>query len=268
MTESRSQSDIHQICNLRDSLPYSSRNSAKGALIQEAATVFSALSDGSVEDVRKALLEGQLLGQKARATRKSIWDCLHYRYFSPGIDWIIQDLVEARCHGGQWLEFRALLYFHYAVRDRLTYDFVTQMLWQRWQQREFSVSSELLLNLLDDAPSEQSKVTRWSESTRRKLAQNTLAALRDFAVLEGAQKKRLARPRLPTSSARHILRVLIGEGNRGGQVLAHSDWQLFMLSQDGVADLLSRVAQQGRIGFERVGNTVVLDTPDEWSQGA
>jgi hypothetical protein len=41
---------------------------------------------------------------------------------------------------------------------------------------------------------------------------------------------------------------------------------MFMLGPQDVAATLAKLAQEGRIRFEKVGRTVVLDTPKGWEK--
>jgi hypothetical protein len=60
---------------IRDIGPYSTRNTAKGALIAEVGHVFVAIRDGTtLEDVREGVLSGALVPQRSRNSRKGIWD--------------------------------------------------------------------------------------------------------------------------------------------------------------------------------------------------
>jgi hypothetical protein len=161
-------------------------------------------------------------------------------------------------------EFLSLLYVHYALRDQLTFDFVTEVLWERWRARQLNVGPEEVHALLDRASEEQPQIGQWAESTRIRLARHILAALRDFGVLEGKVKKTLQQPSLPLQTGEHLLRILIKEGQHGALVLSDPSWRLFFYREDEVAHLLSQLAQARRIRFERVGDTVVLDVPEEW----
>jgi hypothetical protein len=60
--------------------------------------------------------------------------------------------------------------------------------------------------------------------------------------------------------------VLITEGHRGRQILEDPAWRLFMLGPQDVAATLAKLAQEGRIRFEKVGPTVVLETPQAWEE--
>jgi hypothetical protein len=256
---------MHSHFAIRDSGPFSTRNTAKGALLSEAGQVFTGLARGmAVEQVRDAVLSGSLLAQRSVNSRKGIWDRIHYRYLTHRVDWVISAFVEALEHGAHEAEFVSLLYLHYALRDRLTFDFVTEVLWHTGHQPRPLVNRNAVLDLLDAKAPNHPEIERWTESSRVKLAGNMLSALRDFGLLEGIQKKFLVRPALPLSTATHLLRILTAEGNRGRQVLENSTWRLFLLSEQEVAVMLANLAREGEIHFEKAGTTVVLQTPKHW----
>jgi len=238
-------------------------------LIPEATQLISALVDGvTVQEVRARALEGDLFPQRARSTRIRIWKSLNQRYLTHGILWVVDALKKAYSIGPQSQELVLLLYLHYALRDRLTYDFVTDILWTRWHSQQLGVTTDDLKNVLDEAGASQPKIERWSQHTRDRLASSIIAALRDFGILTGIQKKTIQRPMLPLLIAEHILRILIAEGHRGMDILRDSTWRLFFLKEHEVSDVLGKLAQQRIVRFERVGNTVVLETPPEWEEDA
>ena len=252
---------------VRDVGPYSTRNLAKGACITDAASVFAALRSGlTVAQLRDGAYSGKLLSQRGRASRKRVWASLNQRYFVHGVAWVIAALSDAFAKGQQSPEFISLLYLHYAVRDRLTFDFVTQVLWDRGYANRPVIQRTDVLDLLDQAATEQPQISRWTEISRRKLANSILTALRDFGILQGIRNKVLVRPFLPLETAEHLLRILIAEGRRGRQVLEDTTWRLFMLSPEDVAGVLAKLAQDGRIRFEKAGRTVVLETPAAWEE--
>lgn len=250
---------------VRDRGPYSARNSSKGALIDEAGRVFSALAGGSsLEAVREQVYQGNLLAQRSRQNRERIWASIHQRYLVHNAVWLTSRLTDAVRSGPYCREFVSLLYLLYALRDRLAFDFVTTVLACRASATRPVITRNDVLDLIKQAADAQPHVERWSESTRVKLAGSILTALRDFGLLEGQQKKVLVRPPLPLVTAEALLRVLIREGLRGRQVIEDSSWQLFLLSRADVAAMLAQLAQQGSIRFERAGATVVLETPPAW----
>ena len=253
------------LLGIRDAGPYSTRNTAKGALLTEAGQVAGALARGmAVDQVRDAVLSGSLLAQRSINSRKGIWDRIHYRYLTHRIDWIIASLVEAL---RPWLprrRIRFLLYLHYALRDRLTYDFVTEVLWHKGYQTRPPVARNDVLDLLDARTPEHPEIGRWTETSRVKLAGNMLSALRDFGVLEGIQKKFLVRPGLPLSTAKHLLRILVAKANVAGKSWRIRPGGSSCSPNRTWRPALANLASEGEIHFEKVGTTVVLQTPKDW----
>lgn len=253
--------------SIRDSGPYSARNSSKGALLGEAASVLGALASGIPKaELRSQALSGKLLPQRSFSNRERIFDTLSHRYLSYATPWMLDGFKAATALGPRSAEYVSLLYLHYALRDHLTFDFVTDILWKQKIDGKLPVQREALLALLESASGAQPQIARWSESSRRKLAGSILTALRDFGLLQGTQHKRLSSPPLPLLTAEHLLRLLYVEGKRGREVLQDSAWRLFMLTEADVVHVLSRLAQERRIGFERAGSTVVLLVPEGWSK--
>lgn len=252
---------------LRDVGPYSARNSSKGALVEEASRVFQSIAKGaSLELVREEVFRGTLLSQRSSQNRKRIWTSISHRYLTDDANWLTKLLSEKAQQGSYSPEFTSTLYLLYALRDHLTFDFVTQKLWPKGHTLRPAISRNDVLDLLAAAIPEQSQIDRWSESTRIKLAGSVLTALRDFGVLEGKQKKFLVQPPLPLSTAEALLRILIEEGYRGRQVIECTTWRLFLLTEADVAQVLSRLAREGTIRFEKAGTTVVLETPAGWER--
>jgi len=249
----------------RDVGPMSTRNTSKGALITEAHAVFrSAASGAPVEDLRHACLTGTILRQRARETRRHIWDALHWRFFiwSPP-RWVLADLADAARGDSTAPRFASLLYLHYARRDRLTFDFVTDRLWSLWKNRSLEVSRNDVLDFLASSEAQNPQIKGWRETSRKKLAGNVLSALRDFGLLKGVQRKLIQQPLLPPEVALHLCRLLHGEGLRGRAVLEARDWRLFLREPHDIAAVFGQLAQQGRLRFERSGKTVVLEVPEQ-----
>lgn len=245
----------------RDAGPYSTRNSSKGALLAEAHLVLRALASGKpVGEVRTACLAGKLLRQAARETRRRIWQSLHWRFFAwAPPPWVLEALADASQSDVTSPRYVGVVYIHYARRDRLTFDFVTDKLWSLWKSGARNLRRGDVVDFL--AESRNGQPAKWRESTRLKLAGNVLSALRDFGLLTGVQKKTLQRPVVAPEVVLHLCRLLDAEGLRGRALLEARDWRLFLWDVHDTSQALSQLAQRGDIRFERSGRTVVLEVP-------
>jgi len=249
------------LARLRDVGEFSSRNTSKGALAKDAFTLFSTMREKglNVDELRNIVLRGQMFPRTSYENRQRIWDCLHYRYLAPGITWIPAGLGAASEAGVNSPEFLSLAYLYFALRDRLTFEFVTRMIWERWRGSSLAVSAIQLLEFLDHESDRHPAVKKWKPSTRTKLASSILAALRDFGVLCGIYSKRIQRPMVSPEAVFHLVCILLAEGHHGREVIEAPDWHLFLWSEDDAAKALAELAQKRWIRFERGGRTVILD---------
>ncbi|MBA3547591.1 MAG: DUF1819 family protein [Nannocystis sp.] len=250
---------------VRDTGAYSTRGTGKGGLLAESSAILRALQRGAtLAELRAEVLAGRILHQRARITREGIFKRLAHRLLDHGQPWIFETLLVALDQGERSPEFLSSLLLRYVLQDRLVFDFVTGPLWARWRDGQLGVDRDDLLAFFDWAREAQPQLGRWTEPTRKRLAGDILSCLRDLGLLEGTQRKRLVRPVLPLSTAEHLLRVLIAEGKRGAEILDDPTWRIFLCTPNDVADVLTRLSQTRRIGFERAGSHVVLHTPAEW----
>jgi hypothetical protein len=252
---------VSPLAQLRDVGQFSSRNTSKGALLNESFLLFKAMRENgsTVTELRESTLRGQSFPRASFENRQRIWDCIHYRYFAPGIPWISTSLSAATVSGVGSPDFVSLAYLYFALRDHLTFALVTEVFWERWRVRSLAVSVADVLKFLDGESKNHPAVKKWSPSTRTKVAQSTLAALRDFGVLNGIYSKQIQRPALAPETVFHLLCVLLAEGCHGRAVIEAPDWRLFLWSEDDAAKALAELAQRRWIRFERGGRTVILE---------
>ncbi len=248
----------------RDTGPASARNTSRGSLIREAHAVFREMGKGAtLPEVRSACLYGGLIRQPAHASREKIWNGLYWRYFMwKPPKWVLADLAEAARGEPTDPHFIGLLYVHYARRDRLAYDFVTESLWTRWNTRQLKVKPNDVLDFLANHPIHSEPAARWTDTGRRKLVRNTLSSLRDFGLLHGSRRKMLQRPVVAPEVALHLVHLLYGERLRGRSLLEATDWRLFLWDMEDAVRALGQLAQRGALRFERSGRTVILEIPD------
>ena len=259
----RKSSEGHSCANLahaRDRSQFSSRNTSKGALVEEAHAVFIAINNGmQVGEARIAIRDGQIFRKASYETRRKILDLLTHRYFWPEGDWSVQAMAKATDAGAKSPAFLSLTYLYYALRDQFAFELVVGPIWDRWQNRSTSITREDLLQFLEQKSVEQPQIKKWRESTRSKLAQSTLAALRDFGLLNGTQTKQIQKPVITPETVFHLLCVLLAEGLDGRSVLEARDWRLFLWSESEVVQALGELAQKRWIRFEKSGRTVMLE---------
>ena len=215
--------------------------------------------DLSKEKARRLVMIDNILNKSTFENRRVIWNRLNHRYFKACPEWIVPGLVKAAGAGLSSADFISLSFLYYVLRDRVTYDFIMSTVWNRWSLGLTNINTsdyvEFLNSNLEIAPG----LKTWRETTRKGLAKNTLAALRDFGLLTGAAIKHIQRPTISTETTYHLLAILWAEGNRGRAILEARDWKLFLWNEADVTNALVRLAQLGWVKFERGGQTVILE---------
>jgi hypothetical protein len=245
---------------IREVGPYSSRNASKGAMLQELYQIAISLPDRMTkEELKRFIFIENRLNKVTYENRKAIWNRLNYRYFSVCPEWVGTALANEARGGNQSPGFLSLAYLYYVLRDRLTYEFVTGPVWDKWRRGTTDIAAGDFYSFQAILAESAAEVGKWSEKTRGKLGSITLTALRDFGLLRGRQLKYIQRPPVAEETVYHLLAILWAEGKRGQGILEALDWRLFLWGETDIADALTRLAQKGWIRFERGGQTVILE---------
>lgn len=85
---------------------------------------------------------------------------------------------------------RPIYYWITARSDPLMYDFVTHEIFPRSKTHDLNIKIKETAFWIKERVSSQN--ISWTETVTLKIARGLLAALRDFAILEGGTKKRIA----------------------------------------------------------------------------
>ena len=244
---------------VRDIAPTARNTAGGGALLRELVEICSAVNNGvDPSELRGQIVRSQIVRKPAIQSRTRIWRALRHRYFAPECEWCLRCLTEAASGGSSSPGFVSLAYLYFALRDQLTFKFVTDVVWHKWNQQSTVIDRGDFLAFLEETDRNHPHVRKWKESTRKKLAGNTLAALRDFGLLKGARKRMIHRPAVSPEAVFHLLCILSAEGLEGRAVLEAPDWRLFLWSTADVARSFSELSQRGWIRFEKAGRTVIL----------
>ena len=118
------------------------------------------------------------------------------------------------------------------------------------------------MRFIRDLADKDPKVNAWSETTKKRLASSLLASLRDFGLLKGTATKTIQRPPVALETAYHLLCILWAEGKSGREIINAPDWRLFLWSETDIVQALAQLDQQGRVQFEKSGQTVMLQLPN------
>ena len=238
---------------------YNTRIQKGGALLEDMRMLARSWEEDSNEtkiEVRR------LLGKKTLARSH---DTL-VRAFSPRFlrgdppnAWRIARLLEDR--DADLEVIRPVYYWITARSDRLLYEFVTEELIHIARSGDGSVRIEETTTWISNHIKKVGQ--KWTPTVTLKVGRGILAALRDFGVLEGGSKKRVAPVHLPIEAFCYIAFWLGRLGHSGESLVRHSDWGLFLLSPRLVERLMLEAHQQNLLGFYSAGRIYRVDFPTD-----
>jgi len=154
---------------------------------------------------------------------------------------------------------RPVYYWITARSERLLYDFVCTVLLHSSKTQTQSLKTEDVCVWIAAQLAMCDK--RWSQTVTTKVAQGVLAALRDFGILEGTVKKRIAPVYLPVESFAYIAFALYQEGTSGSHLIHHPDWLLFLFSPPVVEHMFLEADRHSLLRFQAAGKIVRIDFP-------
>lgn len=186
---SRTESEVRS----RTSAPYSSKIIKAGALIGDTKTLLSHWDvDASVDKNISQVQRDNVFGKTSRSRVEDILAIFRQRYLTEEpVTRALVTLVRGKFPSAA---FQRLLYFHSARADRLLHDAVTEILVPMQAQGLVDVSVQDFERALAKWVDEGKTQSRWSQITITRVAQELLATLRDFGVLQGAVNKKIAPP--------------------------------------------------------------------------
>jgi len=148
---------------------------------------------------------------------------------------------------------RPVYYWISAKAEPLLGDFCGEFILPRRAIVRSGIGTGDVLNWLSE------KGCPWSEAATIRVARGLLAALRDFGILEGRVRKRLASLALPVPAFAYLALCLRRHGAASRSLLTHEDWQLQLLTPGDVEHLFLMAHQEKLLEYHAAGSTVSID---------
>jgi hypothetical protein len=152
---------------------------------------------------------------------------------------------------------RPVYYWISAKAEPLLGDFCREFILPRQAIGRTGIGTAEVLHWLSE------KGCPWSPAVAVRVARGLLAALRDFGILEGRSRKRLANLALPVPAFAYLALCLRRQGAASRSLLAHEDWQLQLLTPGDVEQLFLLAHQERLLEYHAAGSTVRINFPTE-----
>ena len=244
----------------RDAHVYTSKIIRAPALLKDTKIFLSHWAEGLTtdENIQRAA-EANRFGRPARSYVKQFLAAFKERYiFGDERDEALRTMVRK---GRDEAVVNRILYYHTVLADFLLYDFVADYLFDRHSRGNSYIITKDAEQHIKKLAHEGKTGAPWSDSVCNRVARNILTTLRDFLILEGNVKKRIAPVHLPIPAFLYVAFSLSRRVNAGEKVLHHRDWRLFLLDAPAVERLFMEAHQQKLLSYQTVGKMIRIDYP-------
>ena len=241
---------------------YTSRIIKAGALIADTKTLLAHWNLNASE--RENIVRVQSDNAFGKGSRSRVEDILaifrrRYLHEKP----VMKALVTLVHRKFPSVALDRLLYFHSARADQLLHDAVTEIIVPAQERGLEDISVGELERTLTKWVDEGKTGGNWSEPTITRIVQGLLSALRDFGVLRGTAKKRIAPFYIPVESFAYIVFYLKQHQPSGAKLIGLPDWKLFFLSREGVERFLFEAHKRELLEYHVAGSVTRLTFPSE-----
>ena len=234
---------------------YNSTLAGKGAYLPETKKVLQQIAGGkSPEEVREAVVEGDLLDQRTLRSRENYWKEIFHRYLSGRAPDHVADLARmvARCDNETATDL--VLFYEHCHADELVYDLTADCTYELYQNARTTIDRVDVNEWLKQQETSHPEITDWARSTRNRLIGSYLAILRDLGLVKGRNKKEFYKFYVPREAFVYVLYHQKDRGLRGKQLIESTDWRLFLMSDQEVIFMLEDAANGGFVHFRRAGD--------------
>jgi hypothetical protein len=237
---------------------YTSRLQKGGALISDMRQLVRAWSDAPAQEQRETGVRSNILN---KGTRTRLADVYQRAFLPRFVDGPIPNawkLVRALEDVGAPVQVvRPVYYWITSKAEPLLADFCREFILPKQALVRTGIGTEEVLNWLLE------KGCPWSQAAATRVARGLLAALRDFGILEGRARKRLASYTIPVPAFAYLAFCLRLNGATNRSLLAHEDWQLHLLAPGDVERLFLLAHQSRLLEYHAAGSTVSITFPTE-----
>ena len=152
-----------------------------------------------------------------------------------------------------------LLYFYCALNEPLIIDFIDRVLLPRYRKGILDIDSDAVRIFIRDGIAENRINVDWSEAVKKNVAAGLYAALKEFGILEGGRRRKIAPKFIPLPVFVYIAFFIFKEGTAGKEILNHEYWKVFLLNKTEIQHLFMEAHQQKYLRFEEAGDVVRID---------
>jgi hypothetical protein len=215
---------------------------------------------GDVRAFQRRLVDENVLGRTTRARAADVvHNVLARRYFPQGSEQPASRLAVLVNAGAPADVVGRLLYYHAALAEHLLYRVVTESVFETRERGMEWIDVYDLRRFVSGLSASGATVRPYSESVVEKIAGAVLTTLRDFRIVTGTQRKRIAPVHVPHEVVGYVAYALREEDASAKRIVEHPDWRLFLLSPSEAEAAILEADRYGHFRYQSAGDVRRFD---------
>ena len=204
---------------------------------------------------RERAVEWNLLGKTSRSRAADLLSNVFFRrYAADPSGQPARRLRQLAIAGVTRDALDRILYYHAALTEHLLYRCAADLVYDHRARGVHQLTKRDVLRYLRTLEEKGYFVRSYSDSVTEKLAKSVLTALRDFRLLEGSAKKRLAPVQVPAEVVGYVAYALREEVQSAKRIIEHNDWKLYLLYPREVEERMIDVSGFGYFDYHAAGD--------------
>jgi hypothetical protein len=208
----------------------------------------------------RRIVDENVLGRTTRARARDVaQNVLARRYLPSGDTEAAARLASVVTASVPADVLRRLLYYHAALAEHLLYRVASGPIYESRFRGVELISVFEIRRFIAGLSAAGLTTGRYSESVVEKLAGSVLTALRDFRLVIGTQRKRIAPVHVPHEVVGYVVHSLREEDASAKHIVEHPDWRLFLLTPAEVESAILDADRHGHFRYQSAGDVHRFD---------
>jgi len=211
-------------------------------------------------DFLRRVVDENVLGRTTRARARDVaQNVLARRYLPDGGTEPAAQLAALVAAGASADVTGRVLYYHAALAEHLLYRVVAEPVYEARLRGVEWLSVFDLRRFIARLSAQGCTVRPYSDAVVEKLAGAVLTALRDFRLVTGTRRKRIAPVHVPHEVVGYVVYALRDEDASAKRIVEHPDWQLFLLTPSEVELAILDADRHGHFRYQSAGDVRRFD---------
>jgi hypothetical protein len=211
----------------------------------------------SYDELRERVVEENVLNKNTDYYRKSVLREITRRYLTSKETYEQTSLMRLLTADSDDAVENWCLYYEFAQDPFISH--VTQAyLYPEFERGTLTVQTEDIVPYLESIKDQYDGLREKTDTTIEEAASKYLAAMKNFGLLEGTQRKEFAITYIPDEAIAYIVYRLAEQGiTTPRDVIEHEDWKLLLLDESDVRRRLRDITP-AYVNYEKRGSTEQL----------